>query len=250
MPPLALHGFLAATVAGTLMLAGRFLFQGEMAHAYLPWNLFLAWIPMGLAWVTTRACQSRPPRPWMAALAGSAWLLFFPNAPYLLTDLIHVGALDPAAAALWWFDLMTHLLFGITGLMLGYLSLATMQNLVGRFHGTRVAWGFACAVLLLAGFGIYLGRFQRWNSWDLVNSPILLLTDIAEPFAAPLTHLRVHGFSLLCGVILILAYLMCHGLGQSLSSLFSSPRQQALADTRLLGPDGNRHRVGDRHDLD
>ncbi|MHB1309602.1 MAG: DUF1361 domain-containing protein [Limisphaerales bacterium] len=248
MPPLALHGFLAATVAGNLLLAGRFLLKGELAHAYLPWNLFLAWIPMGLAWVTTRACQSRPPRTWIAALAGSAWLLFFPNAPYLVTDLIHVGALDTEAAALWWFDLMTHLLFGITGLMLGYLSLATVQNLVGRFFGSRASWGFACAVLLLAGFGIYLGRFQRWNSWDLVSSPVLLLADIAAPFAAPLTHLRVHGFSLLCGGLLILAYLMCHALGQSLSSLFTSPRKQAPAATRLPEPDATQHRVGNRHE--
>ena len=109
-----------------------------------------------------------------------------------------------AATAPPWFDLLLHLLFAMIGLMLGFASLAVMQKLVEHAYGCRRGWLFALAVLALAGFGIYLGRFQRWNSWDIVCSPFALLGDIAHRFYAPWEHARTWGFSAICFLFLAL----------------------------------------------
>ena len=101
---------------------------------------------------------------------AALWLLFLPNAPYLLTDLIHLGSRDDAPL---WFDLVLFSAFAWTGAFLGFLSIYLMQVVVRRAHGALLGWALVGGSLLASGFGIYLGRSLRWNSWDFVTSPSL-----------------------------------------------------------------------------
>lgn len=162
---------------------------------YLPYNLVLAWIPwlLGLAAVRARsnfAC--------LAVLPG--WLLFLPNAPYLVTDLLHLRPRPPVPV---WFDALLYGAFAIAGSALGWTSLSMVRERAASLVGEVRAELAAIAVSLLAGFGIYLGRFGRWNSWDLWQRPRALLEG-----AAASVSVRAAVFSALFGLFVWAGYLM------------------------------------------
>lgn len=138
----------------------------------------------------------------MVAGCAFVWLLFFPNAPYLLTDILHLTARPDIAL---WYDLILVIAFALSGTLLG-LVLLLMQMLVHRAVGPVLGWLFALAVLGLSGFGIYLGRFQRWNSWDVFTNPHTLLADIANRLLHPLANWRTFAFSAL-SLVFLSAYL-------------------------------------------
>jgi uncharacterized membrane protein len=131
------------------------------------------------------------------------WLLFFPNAPYVLTDLIHLRQHSVPV----WYDLLLLLSFAWTSLMFGFVSLADMQRLIQQRFNATVGWLFAVAAVLLGSFGIYLGRFLRWNSWDVITEPRQLAWDIFERVANPLAYTHTFGFTVLLAAFLLLAYL-------------------------------------------
>jgi uncharacterized membrane protein len=107
-----------------------------------------------------------------------------------------------------WYDLLLLLSFAWTSLMFGFVSLSDMQQLVRQRFNVTTGWLFACAALALGSFGIYLGRFLRWNSWDILTEPQKLVSDILEPLLNPLDHIGTYGFTVLLTAFLLLAYLM------------------------------------------
>jgi uncharacterized membrane protein len=107
-----------------------------------------------------------------------------------------------------WYDLLLLLSFAWTSLMFGFVSLSDMQQLVKQRFNATTGWLFACAALLLGSFGIYLGRFLRWNSWDVLTQPQQLAWDILERVGNPLAHVGAYGFTVLLTAFLLLAYLM------------------------------------------
>ncbi|MEP6662797.1 MAG: DUF1361 domain-containing protein [Verrucomicrobiota bacterium] len=176
----------------------RIIYSARLTHAGLLWNLFLAWIPMGFALLAWQCRRSRAKVFFCACL----WLLFFPNAPYLVTDLVH---LRPQTPVPFWFDVILFQSFICLGLLLTFVSLGWMQNLVANLFGQRAGWIFIFFVIGLTGYGIYLGRFQRWNSWDLFFNPIVLFTDMCKDLWRP--RRRVAGlYSMLYAGFLLMAY--------------------------------------------
>ena len=171
---------------------------GSMMYTFLVWNLFLAAIPAAAAGLLVRARTTTA----QLLLAG-VWLAFLPNAPYIVTDLMHLRLRSAAPA---WFDVALLVSCAATGLLLGYTSLADVQRVVARRFGEAVAWLGAAATLVLCAFGIYLGRFLRWNSWDVVTDPFGLFTDIAMRVAYPLSHPRTLAVTLVYGGGLIVGY--------------------------------------------
>jgi uncharacterized membrane protein len=125
-------------------------------------------------------------RAWTIAALGLGWLLFFPNAPYIATDFVH---LQPNAAAPLWYDMATISAFAATGLALGFASLYLMQAVVRRELGTLASWVAVLAASGLAGVAVYLGRFLRANSWDVLTNPDLFARlariRLADPFGNP-----------------------------------------------------------------
>ena len=200
-----LLALLAASVAGLGLVAFRYAYTGQRSYAGLVWNLFLAWIPLGFALLAWKFKTSRR----SLVMCSLCWLLFFPNAPYIVTDIVHFRARPPMPV---WFDLLLLQLFIWLGLWLGFVSLYWMQRLVAERFSGRVGWIFAVVVLSLSGFGIYLGRYGRWNSWDVLRAPVQLSSDIATHLSNPWSQPRTVGFSLLCSFFLLLTYLMVYSV--------------------------------------
>jgi uncharacterized membrane protein len=190
----------ASAALGILMVAIRIYFSGTLSYTFLFWNLFLAVIPFALSSLLVGFKMPALVFYGLTAL----WLLFFPNAPYVLTDLLHLRQHDVPL----WYDLLMLLSFAWTGLMFGFVSLADMQRLIRERFNAATGWLFACVALALGSFGIYLGRFLRWNSWDIVTEPKQLAWDILERLSNPLAHLGTYGFTVLLTAFLLLAYLM------------------------------------------
>ncbi|HHM20784.1 MAG TPA: DUF1361 domain-containing protein, partial [Bacteroidetes bacterium] len=141
----------------------------SITYMFLIWNLFLAWIPYLISLILDRL-----PRRWMAVPLLLVWVVFFPNAPYILTDLMHVGHHPPVPV---WYDTVLLFSFAWTGLLLGFLSLMDVQRFLEKNISKRVAGVVVWGVVGLSAFGVYLGRFQRWNSWDVVTQPYQLFMD-------------------------------------------------------------------------
>jgi uncharacterized membrane protein len=200
-----LNALLFASAAfGIAMVFVRVRFSGTLTHTFLFWNLFLAVIPFGLSSLLVWLGRRNQLPVFVFYPLAALWLLFFPNAPYVLTDLIH---LRPLIVPLW-YDLLLLLSFAWTSLMFGFVSLSDMQQLVKQRFNAITGWLFAFAALLLGSFGIYLGRFLRWNSWDVLTEPRQLAWDIAERLVNPLEHVGTYGFTVLLTAFLLLAYLM------------------------------------------
>ena len=188
-----------ATLFTVALVVARVWYTGEMHFVFLVWNLFLDWLPFLLA--ETAVFYHR--RRFLLAGIGVLWLLFLPNAPYLVTDLIHLGFVSNAPI---WYDAIMLFSSALTGLFLGFVSLYRMQMLVTQRWGGRVGWLFAAATLVLSSFGVYIGRFLRWNSWDVFTNPQLLLHDIATTLLTPHLTLRTAVISALLSAIMLLAY--------------------------------------------
>jgi uncharacterized membrane protein len=142
---------------------------------------------------------------------GALWLLFLPNAPYLLTDLIHLGTRNDAPL---WFDLVLFTAFAWTGVLLGFMSVYLMQAVVRRAVGVGWSWAFVGASLVATSFGIYLGRSLRWNSWALVTNPSPLLSDIWARVSDPLGHPRTFGMTVALSALLSVLYLVLYSFAQ------------------------------------
>jgi uncharacterized membrane protein len=168
----------------TAMLVVRFLFTRQLHFSGLFGNLLLAWIPMILALCLWRMPSGRHRRWfWLTAVL---WFLFYPNAFYITTDLIHMKKFG-SDGVFRWFDLLMTMSFAAGGMFLGCLSLYLLHLSARARFGWRVGWLFAGGMLALGSFGIYLGRILRWNSWDVATRPLKLAGDaiaLTEPHNA------------------------------------------------------------------
>jgi uncharacterized membrane protein len=166
-----------ATIISVAIWRFRADYSKTVHYGFLVWNLFLAWIPFLIAYFTFTLTWKRKQVYILIPIAASVWLVFFPNALYILTDFQHL-ALGTWRDLPVWYDVMMLIWFAFTGLLLGMVSLFMMQEIVRREFGHWVGWGFVVFVAALSATGVYAGRFFRWNSWDVFNDPkhILLFT--------------------------------------------------------------------------
>lgn len=172
-------------LAGSL-LVGRAVYARSAGYGFLVWNLFLAWVPYAAS-LWAEAGQLAAPGRWRRMiLPGVVWLLFLPNAPYLVTDLIHLGY--HRAPVPLWYDAVMVCAFAWTGCLLGVVSLRIMQARVAQYAGARVGWGFALTTIGLCGLGVYMGRVLRWNSWDVLARPDRIARTLLGAVADPLAH--------------------------------------------------------------
>ena len=179
------------TAAGILSLVNIILFNlrvlitGSTRYSFIPWNLALAWVSLVLAIVLARNLKHRPWSDWQNLLLSAAWLAFLPNAWYVLTDFIHVF---PNAEISQLYDIILVSLLVFTGFALGFASLFLVhRELLRRFSPAR-SYLVIEGVILIASFAIYIGRDLRWNSWDVIANPGVLINvsdKIIDPFGSP-----------------------------------------------------------------
>jgi len=128
---------------------------GDGSYRFLLWNLTLAWIPLLVALVVYGSYR-RGKRFALLVPGVLVWLLFLPNAPYIVTDFVH---LTPSTPAPLWFDAGVISAFAWTGVLLGFASLYLVHAVVRHRFGARTGWVAALVALALASGGVYIGRF-------------------------------------------------------------------------------------------
>lgn len=169
---------------------------------FLVWNLFLAIIPYAI----TMYLSSKKKHSRLSLLSWFVvWLLFLPNAPYIVTDLVHLQGID---RHLLWLDVLVVMSFAFNGLMLFFLSLLDMESLLKTFIKGNLRFYVMNVVLFLTGFGIYLGRFLRYNSWEIVQNPFDLFADIVDIAIYPTLHSQAWVFTLTFGAFLSVGFWM------------------------------------------
>jgi Predicted membrane protein len=193
------------------MVLFRKLVFGNVGYKFLVWNLFLAWIPLLFSIVIgyVYAFHKRNIfRKLYLSILGVIWVIFYPNSPYTVTDFIHISGLSYyfndigyRMNFIIWYDFIMIALFILTGFLLGFISLYMIQMLLVDRFNKFFSWLFVCFILMLSSFGIYLGRFIRWNSWDILFNPKVLIHSIldnSKHYAAE--------FTISFGLFLILIY--------------------------------------------
>jgi len=187
----------------SLLWGARFYFSESSQYFYMLYNLALAVIPLGLSAAVWRAGKR-----WSAWPLAFVWLAFFPNAPYVLTDLIH---LRPRQDAPFWFDWIFLLSCAGAGLLAGLVSLRHIHLWLKTRFGAVRAEVALIGILALTGFGIYLGRFPRWNSWDLVLQPSAFFGHLLDLAGNSFEHPRMIAYSFGVSFMLVLGYLGMRG---------------------------------------
>ncbi len=182
-------------------------YNHDSFYRFLNWNLFLAWVPVAFA-LSAYVC-ARHRLGLIAAALGVLWLLFFPNAPYMLTDFIHLH--ESPTTPLWYDGLMLSA-FAWTALLLGFFSLFLMQTLWQRAAGSLVSWFGVVVVLALGSLGVYVGRFIGFNSWDALLHPLRVAHVIDTRVENPFRHPRLFASLVALTGFLTVAYAVFYSL--------------------------------------
>jgi uncharacterized membrane protein len=192
------------------MLLARMVYTGSAGHASLVWDLFLAWVPFVLSLMIYERARRGSSTSLLVPL-GCLWLVFFPNAPYLVTEMKFVGAGTRVPIL---YDALLFGAAGWTGLLLGLTSVFLIHGVARRLLGTARAWALVVGVLAASSFGIYLGRVLRWNSWDVVAHPQWLPGLLHEGVLHPLSHPRPLALTLLLTSFLLVSYLVLYSFAR------------------------------------
>ena len=201
-----------ASVVSVLLARARMAYSNTNDYSTLIWNLSLAWIPFIFASIAYLVSWSRRLLFLVLPVCVFIWLIFFPNAPYILTDFEHLSTNANNAPV--WYDVLMLIWFAWTGLLLGLVSLHFMQEIVTHAFGRITGWVFTFLVTVLSSIGIFLGRFYRWNSWDILGDPLPIAHDIWGWLRHPFANLRVYGFTLLYTTLFLFVYLAIHAFGR------------------------------------
>jgi len=191
-----------SSLLGVAFFVGRALWSGHVRHFFLMWNLFLAWIPFLCALVMA-AMHYRRAAAWQYIIPLLVWILFFPNAAYLVTDLGNLNEFPPVS---FWYDVAFFAAMAWTGLLLAVASLQIVQRMVKESLGVAQSWIAVMVVIGLNSVGIYLGRFLRWNSWDVFTDPLSVLQDALTPFLHPIAYRQPVAIMIVFSALLFVCY--------------------------------------------
>ena len=212
-----------ATILSVAIWRVRSEYSGTGRYGFLIWNLFLAWIPFLISYFTYTLTLKRKWVYIFIPVAAFIWLIFFPSAPYILTDFQHLAKVTKDLPV--WYDVMMLIWFSFTGVLLGMVSLFLMQEIVRREFGRWVGWGFVALVTALSSAGVYVGRFLRWNSWDIFRNPSGMAQYTIQSVQDP--SLQSIGFIGLFGAFFLFLYVTLYTFGHLLlerKAIESEPR--------------------------
>ncbi|ADB37238.1 DUF1361 domain-containing protein [Spirosoma linguale] len=196
----SLQALLLLTLTGLILVTTRGLLTGNWwFFVMLIWNLILAWFPLGVVLVLRDLRTAGFRNQWLLAAGLAGWLAFLPNAPYIITDLFHIRNVEQP---LLWFDTMTLFIFALTGLLTGLYSILIVHRMLRPLTGVLRAWVFIMGSQVLSGFGIYLGRVGRWNSWNVLTTPSELTRAIVHAYH---DHLSIK-LTIAYGFVLFIVY--------------------------------------------
>jgi uncharacterized membrane protein len=184
-----------------LLIAARIFYSGKIHYLFLVWNLFLAWIPFMISSLFNKVINKSK---WKQGFVFCCWLVFFPNALYIVTDLVH---LDKESAVPKWFDAVLLFSSAVVGLMMAFISLHRVETYLYKTVHKKMLSPLIVLILFLGSFGVYLGRFLRWNSWDILSNPFQLLLSIGHRIISPFDHLQTWGVTVIFTIFFYLLYI-------------------------------------------
>ena len=183
-----------------MLISARVVYTGSILYLFLVWNLMLAGIPYLLSEKLKGKARFSIGAIFLLVLT----ILFLPNAPYITTDLFHLrGNFEDII----WYDTLLILSFAWSGLLLFFHSLNNINAFMRPWLPARKRTIALICIILLCAYGIYIGRYLRFNSWDVVSNPFSLLSQMMDHVINPFSHPRTWGMTLLYGVFLGFAYL-------------------------------------------
>ncbi len=195
------HSILYVSLLCTvLLIVIRIAYTESWLFISLIWNLFLAFIPFA---VSSTLLKNTNNYRWMQYTLLIIWLIFFPNSPYIITDFVH---LEYRAPVPFWYDLVIIFLAAWNGLILGFVSLFNIEKFLLTKFSKRIADICIYIFLVLCGFGVYAGRYLRWNSWDVVANPRDIARDVKYIALNPEDNLRTWGVTFLFSILMIVCY--------------------------------------------
>ncbi|RYY50658.1 MAG: DUF1361 domain-containing protein [Chitinophagaceae bacterium] len=178
----------------------RVLYSQTWMYVFMGWNIFLAWLPYVLS---THLKFYRNKQRWKQVFLLGSWLLFFPNALYIVTDLVH---LRDESTMPWWYDAMLLFAAAFAGLLMAFVSLRNVERYLSAILPKRLLQSTVFALLFLGSYGVYLGRFERFNSWNIVNNPAELGLNIFTTILNPLDNFKVWAITILFTAVYALLY--------------------------------------------
>jgi len=192
--------FGALSLIGFCILILRIKLTHEVYFIFLIWNMFLATVPLIIVQILHLVKYKV-----LQIILILSWIVFFPNAPYIITDLLHLQFSNPYHFQM---DLVLISYCAFYGLVVGFYALQKLNIFfkVNWNWSSRMVIRFNITLFFLSGFGIYIGRFLRWNSWDILKAPRSLFIEMLELIAQPITHQNVWIFTFISGLILWLGY--------------------------------------------
>ncbi len=194
----------------------RVFYSGSFMYLFFTWNLFLAAIPLLLSQYLTQLEN----RKFHWILFG-LWILFFPNAMYIITDFVHLKQRNNIPL---WFDVVLIFSAAVNGLIMAFISLYRVELfLLSKFNKRKTSF-ILSGCLFVSSFGVYIGRFLRWNSWDIFFNPFQFIFEIIQPFAKPFQHPRTWGMT----IILFFFFGIFYFIIKKLPGLIIKPGNQLL----------------------
>ncbi|MDD3694075.1 MAG: DUF1361 domain-containing protein [Candidatus Pacebacteria bacterium] len=171
----------------------RLFLSEETSYLWLNWNLFLALLPLLFAWLAIHFSRQF----LLNKVFLFLWLFFLPNAPYLITDLIHLNTVAPRSLV--WYDGVMIFSYALVGVFVWLTSTLLLEQ---HFHWKKwVIW----LIALLTGCGIYLGRNLRFNSWDIFYRPHHIFQETLSFFEGPFID-SIFFMSLIFATFLLVCY--------------------------------------------
>jgi len=182
------------------LIVARIAYSGSIRYIFMSWNIFLAWIPYVLSCYMNAYKQKEK---WKQVVLFASWFLFFPNALYIVTDLIH---LEEQTNVPLWYDAVLLFASSFIGLIMAFVSLQKVEYFLSATFGRKTVNFIIPCILFIGSFGVYLGRFQRWNSWDVVHNPMALGLDILDRFISPVDNFKTWAITIILTALYSLIY--------------------------------------------
>jgi len=182
------------------LLFYRILYTGSEFFIFLTWNLFLAYVPYAISSILLKVKVKK----WYILIVPfMLWLLFIPNAPYIITDFLH---LEQRKAVPIWFDLMLILSFAMNGLLFWILSMSQIMEVLKDKFSNRITGLFIHFFIVASAIGVYIGRYGRWNSWDIFTNPLEIINQLMYMIFHPHRFPGFYGMTIIFSVFLFLVF--------------------------------------------
>lgn len=213
------HWMLASSCFSCILLLGRIFATDSFAYIFLPWNLFLAFVPYWITgWVSGNASILK--KRMILVLTLAAWLIFIPNSFYIITDLVHFARIRSAPK---WFDLLMIFSFAWNGILFGIVSLRRVEIIMNKLMGRQFSILLLFCIIWLCAFGVYIGRYLRFNSWDILTDPFSLAGEILDMLLHPFEFGYAWGMTLSYSLFISLLYFTIKKIGEPFYTEKKSP---------------------------